>query len=88
MRNADLKFKIEALMFILDNWIDCIDKEKDPAIIFKEEFPKSDDSMSFPYQAGTYKARAELNADKLRRVRGWLENEFKNIGVQSRNDRI
>lgn len=89
MTNADVKFKIEQMVGLLDDWLESIDNETDPHVDWlTDPTVNSYPDMEYPYKAGVWRARAELNADKLRRVRGWLLNEFENIGVQSRKNKV
>ena len=85
MRNADIKYKVESIINILDEWMERIDNETDPEDDFKQDETVSKmPEMLYPYQAGVWKARAGMNADKLRRAKFWLLNEFKDVGVQPR----
>lgn len=82
MRNDDIKWKVQQVVDLIDDWLEYIEGEEDPEAIFKREYPQFE-GPSYPWQAGTWKARADMNADKLRRINAYLINEFKNIGVQS-----
>lgn len=87
MRNADIKYKVESALQLLEEWMELVEAETDPAEDFKTDGvfgAESSDDMLYPYQAGVWKARAGMNADKLKRLHGWLLNEFREIGVQSR----
>lgn len=89
MRNADLKFKVQTIVDILDDWLDAIHNETDPAEDFKTDPTlKGVPDMQYPYQAGVWKARAGMNADKLERLQSWLLNEFKTLDVQSRLPKV
>lgn len=83
MRNADIKYKVEGMLHLLDEWLEYIENETDPVDDFKSTLLKDDPSMLYPYEAGVWKARAGMNADKLKRAHDWLLNEFREIGVQS-----
>ncbi len=85
MRNADIKFKVESLVTLLDDWLQSIDNETNPEDDFKTDSTiNSYPEMQYPYQAGVWKARAGINAQKLFRIRMWLLNEFREVGLQSR----
>jgi len=80
---------MDQLIWLIDGWLESIDNETNPTEDWKADptvngYP----DMQYPYESGVWKARAGMNADKLRRIRTWVLNEFKTIGVQSRLDKI
>lgn len=87
MKNADIKYKVETLITLLDVWLESIDNETPPVCALEVSSLSADD-IKYACESGAYKARAEMNADKLRRVRELLLNEFENVGVQSRKNNV
>jgi len=89
MRNVEVKYKVDSIINILDEWLETIDNETNPEDDFKQdESVNKMPEMQYPYQTGVWKARAGLNAEKIRRAKFWLLNEFREIGVQSRPPKV
>jgi len=89
MKNDEVRYRVQHIINCVDDWLDLILSETDPAEDFKKDPVVGKwDNMQWPYEAGVYKARAASNADKLKRIKENLVNEFKEIGVQSRTNRI
>lgn len=84
MRNEDIKWKVQTIVNLIDGWLEDISNEEEPEC----DLSDAGVDVRYAYQAGAYKARAEINARKLERTRDWLLNEFEKIGVQSRVKRI
>jgi hypothetical protein len=88
MRNDVVKSKVEDIIGYIDGWLESIDNDTPPVCDMKTDNESHNRQMQTAYEAGAYKARAQMNADKLRRVKSHLLNEFKEIGVQSRTQMI
>jgi hypothetical protein len=85
MRKDEIKYRVESIIQNLDWWLESIDNETNPSDDWKDDdVVNKCPEMQYPYEAGVWRSRAGLNADKLRRVKALLLNEFKEIGVQSR----
>jgi hypothetical protein len=81
MTNAEIKVRRNHLLWLLDGWLKDISNEGEPVC----DLPFSGDAVNYAYQAGAYKARAEINARRLQTIRDLIAKEF---DVQSRVKRI
>ena len=73
MTNAEIKVRRDVLLWMLDNWLKDIDNEKEPVC----DLPFNDNqAVDHAYKAGAYKARAEINARRLRQIRDRIAAEF------------
>lgn len=81
MTNVEIRARRNQLLWLLDGWLKDISNETEPQC----DLPGTDVDVRYAYQAGAYKARAEINAKRLKSIRDLIAKEF---DVQSRVKKV